>query len=192
MGASVSLPSPLSFTRFYILYEQIINIIKGFAFSPPDQIYVLVPLRMHFQRSKVPRTALKVFSMHLGGNCRWVPLSFEKNNNKKKYIAHINFTLPYLQLYLLFSCISEARFSLFLSRKILVLPHQFGQHTVQTVARSPIVFWSKLTQRTLPQCRLTSKQQYHPSHSKCCIVARTRSLSPTTRTTTKTSKKQFV
>ena len=34
------------------------------------------------------RTALKVFSVHLGGNCRWVPLSFEKNNNKKKYRAH--------------------------------------------------------------------------------------------------------
>ena len=48
LGAPVSLPYQLSITRFYILYEQIINIIKGFAFSPPDQIYVLVPLRMHF------------------------------------------------------------------------------------------------------------------------------------------------
>ena len=28
------LPSPLSVTRFYILFEQIINIIESFAFSP--------------------------------------------------------------------------------------------------------------------------------------------------------------
>ena len=29
-----SLPSPLSITRFYILFEQTINIIESFAFSP--------------------------------------------------------------------------------------------------------------------------------------------------------------
>ena len=29
-----SLPSPLSVTRFYILFEQTINIIESFAFSP--------------------------------------------------------------------------------------------------------------------------------------------------------------
>ena len=46
-------------------------------------------------------------------------------------IAHINFTLRYLQLYLLFSCIAEARFCLFPGRKILVLLHQFGQHIVE-------------------------------------------------------------
>ena len=66
--------------------------------------------------------------MHLGGNHRWVPLSFENNNNHKKDIAHINFTLRYLQLYLLFSCIAGARFCLFSGGKILVLVHQFGQH----------------------------------------------------------------
>ena len=66
--------------------------------------------------------------MHLGGNRRWVPLSFENNN--KKDIAHINFTLQYIQLYLLFSCLAEARFFLFPRRKILVLPHQFGQQIV--------------------------------------------------------------
>jgi len=38
--------------------------------------------------SKVLWAALKVFSMHLGGNRRWVPLSFETNNNKKRYRAH--------------------------------------------------------------------------------------------------------
>ena len=78
--------------------------------------------------------------MHLGGNRHWVPPSFENNNNNNnninnnnyKDIAHINFTLPaYLQLYLLFSCIAETRFCLFSGRKILVLPHQFGQHIVE-------------------------------------------------------------
>ena len=85
---------------------------------------------MHFRDSKVIWTALEVFSMHLGRNRRWVPLSFENNNNKKD-IAHISITLPYLQLYLPLSCIAEARFCLFLRRKILVLPHQFGQHFVE-------------------------------------------------------------
>ena len=31
---SPALPSPLSITRFYILFEQTINIIESFAFSP--------------------------------------------------------------------------------------------------------------------------------------------------------------
>ena len=31
---SPALPSPLSITRFYILFEKTINIIKSFAFSP--------------------------------------------------------------------------------------------------------------------------------------------------------------
>ena len=31
---SPALPSPLSITRFYILFEQTINIIKSFAFCP--------------------------------------------------------------------------------------------------------------------------------------------------------------
>ena len=35
------LPSPLSITRFYILFEQIINIIDSFAFSP-GLIYMLM------------------------------------------------------------------------------------------------------------------------------------------------------
>ena len=35
-----SLPSPLSITRFYILFEQTINIIESFAFSP-GLIYIL-------------------------------------------------------------------------------------------------------------------------------------------------------
>ena len=69
---------------------------------------------------KVLWTAVNVFSMQLGGNRRWVPLSFENNDNKK-HIAHINFTLPYHQLYLLFSCIAEVTFCLFPGRKILVL-----------------------------------------------------------------------
>ena len=34
---------------------------------------------------KVLWTALNVFSMQLGGNRRWVPLSFENNDNKKKF-----------------------------------------------------------------------------------------------------------
>ena len=35
-----ALPSPLSITRFYILFEQTINIIESFAFSP-GLIYIL-------------------------------------------------------------------------------------------------------------------------------------------------------
>ena len=31
---SLALPSPLSITQFYILFEQTINIIESFAFSP--------------------------------------------------------------------------------------------------------------------------------------------------------------
>ena len=37
---------------------------------------------------KVLWTALNVFSMQLGGNRRWVPLSFENNDNKKRCPAH--------------------------------------------------------------------------------------------------------
>ena len=37
---SPALPSPLSITRFYILFEQTINIIESFAFSP-GLIYIL-------------------------------------------------------------------------------------------------------------------------------------------------------
>ena len=37
---SSALPSPLSITRFYVLFEQTINIIKSFAFSP-GKIYIL-------------------------------------------------------------------------------------------------------------------------------------------------------
>ena len=44
--------------------------------------------------SKVLWTALKVFSMHLGGNRRWGLLSFE-NNNKKRYRAHKFFLTTY-------------------------------------------------------------------------------------------------
>ena len=36
---------------------------------------------------KVLWTAVNVFSMQLGGNRRWVPLSFENNDNKKRYRA---------------------------------------------------------------------------------------------------------
>ena len=86
--------------------------------------------------------------MHLGGNRHWVPQGFENNNNNNndnnsnnnnnnnnnnnKDITHTSFTLPaYLQLHLVFSCIAEARLCLFHGRKILVLPHQFGQHIVE-------------------------------------------------------------
>ena len=37
---SPALPSPLSITRLYILFEQTINIIESFAFSP-GEIYIL-------------------------------------------------------------------------------------------------------------------------------------------------------
>ena len=79
---------------------------------------------------KVLWTALNEFSMHLGGNHRWVPLSFENNNNnKKRYRAHkfyftISSAVSSIQLH-------SRRQILPLSwREDLVLPHQFGQHTV--------------------------------------------------------------
>ena len=47
---------------------------------------------------------------------------------------------------------------------------------LRTVPRSPFVFWSKLAQRTFGQS--IDLEAIVPSlHSKCCIVARTRSLS---------------
>ena len=80
---------------------------------------------------KVLRTALSVFSMHLGGNRRWVPPSFENNNdNNKRYRAHnfyftISSAVSSIQLH-------SRRQILPLSwRENLVLPHQFGQHTVE-------------------------------------------------------------
>ena len=42
---SPALPSPLSITGFYILFEQTINIIESFAFSP-GQIYILFSPRL--------------------------------------------------------------------------------------------------------------------------------------------------
>ena len=36
------LPSPLSITRFYILFEQTINIIESFAFSPWLNVYIIL------------------------------------------------------------------------------------------------------------------------------------------------------
>ena len=41
-----SLPSPLSITRFYILFGQTINIIVSFAFSPCE-IYIIYQVRPH-------------------------------------------------------------------------------------------------------------------------------------------------
>ena len=46
---SPALPSPLSITRFYILFEQTINIIESFAFSLAllsGQIYILFSPRL--------------------------------------------------------------------------------------------------------------------------------------------------
>ena len=87
--------------------------------------------------------------MHLRENRRWVPPSFE-NHNKKRYRAHkfyftissadhicmekarYKFSIIIINYYYrLFSCVAEARFCLFPGRKILVLPHQFGQHIVE-------------------------------------------------------------
>ena len=81
---------------------------------------------------KVLWTALNVFSMQLRGirNRRWVPLSFENNDNKKRYRAHkfyftVSSAVSSIQLH-------SRRQILPLSwRENLVLPHQFGQHTVE-------------------------------------------------------------
>ena len=64
--------------------------------------------------------------MHLGGNRRWVPLSFE-NNNKKRYRGNKFFiTIFSIQLH------SRGQNLPFPLRwKILVLPRYFGQHIVE-------------------------------------------------------------
>ena len=53
-----SLPSPLSITRFF-LFEQTLNIIEGFLFSP-GQIYILfhafITIKLLFWCCKAPRT----------------------------------------------------------------------------------------------------------------------------------------
>ena len=53
-----SLPSPLSITRFF-LFEQTLNIIEGFLFSP-GQIYILfhafITIKLLFWGCKAPRT----------------------------------------------------------------------------------------------------------------------------------------
>ena len=107
---------------------------------------------MHFSVKSTLDSRKCVFNA-FRGKSRWVRLSFENNNNNNtnnnntnnnnnnnnyimiiiiiKDIAPINFTLRYLQLYLLFSCIAGARFCLFPGRKILVLLHQFGQHIME-------------------------------------------------------------
>ena len=84
--------------------------------------------------AKVLWTALNVFSMPLGGNHRWVPLSFENNNNnnKKRYRAHkfyftISSAVSSIQLH---SGGQILPFSI-PGRKILVLLHQFGQHIME-------------------------------------------------------------
>ena len=79
---------------------------------------------------KVVWTALNVFSMQLGGNRRWVPLSFENNDNKKRYRANkfyftISSAVSSIQLH-------SRRQILPLSwRENFFLPHQFGQHTAE-------------------------------------------------------------
>ena len=79
---------------------------------------------------KVLWTALNVFSMQLGGNRRWVPLSFENSDNKKRYRANkfyftISSAVSSIQLH-------SRRQILPLSwRENLFLPLQFGQHTVE-------------------------------------------------------------
>ena len=54
-----SLPLPLSITRFYILFEQTLNVIEGFVFSP-GQIYILfyafITIKLLFWDCKAPRT----------------------------------------------------------------------------------------------------------------------------------------
>ena len=54
-----SLPSPLRITLFYILFEQTLNIIEGFVFSP-GQIYILfyafITIKLLFGGCKAPRT----------------------------------------------------------------------------------------------------------------------------------------
>ena len=61
-----SLPSPLSITRFYILFEQTINIIGSFAFSP-GYIYILFPLPSNSPRSLCKSDLAQFFSRFFRG-----------------------------------------------------------------------------------------------------------------------------
>ena len=68
--------------------------------------------------------------MHLGGNRRWVPLSFENNNNNKRYPAHkfyftVSSAVSSIQVH------SRGQILPSSYAEILVLPHQFGQHIVE-------------------------------------------------------------
>ena len=68
--------------------------------------------------------------MHLGGNRRWVPLSFENSNNNKRYPAHkfyftVSSAVSSIQVH------SRGQILPFSYEEILVLPHQFGQHIVE-------------------------------------------------------------
>ena len=68
--------------------------------------------------------------MHLGGNRRWVPLSFGNNNNNKRYPAHkfyftVSSAVSSIQVH------SRGQILPFSYAEILVLPHQFGQHIVE-------------------------------------------------------------
>ena len=68
--------------------------------------------------------------MHLGGNRRWVPHSFENNNNNKRYPAHkfyftVSSAVSSIQVH------SRGQILPFSYGEILVLPHQFGQHIVE-------------------------------------------------------------
>ena len=86
-------------------------------------------------RSKVLWTALSVFLMHLGGNRRWVPPTFENNNNNKRYCAHkfyftISSAVSSIRLH------SRGQILPFSWGKILFLPHRFGQHIVEQEVES--------------------------------------------------------
>ena len=54
---SPALPSPLSITLFYILFEQTINIIESFAFSP-GEIYIL--FLFHEKMTRIIKNLLSI------------------------------------------------------------------------------------------------------------------------------------
>ena len=73
--------------------------------------------------------------MHLGGNRRWVPPTFENNNNNKRYCAHkyyftISSAVSSIRLH------SRGQILSFSWGKILFLPHRFGQHIVEQEVES--------------------------------------------------------
>ena len=111
LGAPVSLPSLLSITQFYIQYEQTIILSRASLLALLIKSMYQRRLECIFRDLKYSGQPSKCFRCIQGRNCRWLPLSFENNNIKKRYRAH--------KFYFIFYSAAQPRpdFSFFLGGK---------------------------------------------------------------------------